>query len=183
MTKKEVFDLLLMSNSHIFPIDGRPIGITKFQVFLALKPILKGKLYWEALINAYQMSDNLFQYRWDVRYCFNSQEPHRKYLMTKEEQMFLRHLPDKVMIYRGMTQAEKKDGFFGVSWTLKKEVAEYFCNDYGRNYDTRGKKNIVHQLLIDKKDIIALIQDRDEEEVIYINKMLVINYIVEKSQD
>ena len=103
--------------------------------------------------------------------------------MTKEEQMFLKNLPDKVKIYRGMTKAEKESGYFGVSWTLRKKVAEFFCNDYGRNYDTRDEEKIVHWLLINKKDIIAVIQDRKEEEVIYINKMPIITYSVETKKE
>ena len=78
-----------------------------------------------------------------------------------------------------MTKAEKKSGYFGVSWTLRKKVAEFFCNDYGKNYDTKDEEKIVHWLLIDKKDIIAVIQDRKEEEVIYINRMPTIKYSVE----
>jgi hypothetical protein len=64
ITKKEIQDLLIYGSSHLEPIDGLPLGVTIFQVFLSLKPILKGKLYWETLHEAYTMSDNLYNYRY-----------------------------------------------------------------------------------------------------------------------
>ena len=53
ITKKEIQELLIFGSSHLEPIEGLPIGVTIFQVFLSLKPILNGKLYWESLREAY----------------------------------------------------------------------------------------------------------------------------------
>ena len=70
ITKKEIQELLIFGSSHLEPIEGLPVGVTIFQVFLSLKPILKGKLFWESLREAYTMSDNLFNYRFDLRAAF-----------------------------------------------------------------------------------------------------------------
>jgi hypothetical protein len=172
MTKKEINVVINRGSSHIEPILlglTVPIGITKFQAFLALKPILKGKLYWHTLRRAYELSDNLFQYRFDVLNAFQSDEPYREYLMDKEERKFLKGLPERVTIYRGMTSKEKKSGYFGSSWTLGKEKAGFFAHIYGRNMATRDLKKTIHKLEVNKSEILAYMNSRGEEEVIYIH--------------
>jgi hypothetical protein len=59
MTKKEIDTLLSWGSSHIIPIPVLPMDVLTLQVFLAIKPLLKGKLYWYALRNVYDMSDNM----------------------------------------------------------------------------------------------------------------------------
>jgi hypothetical protein len=167
MTKKEVDMILMFGNSHTYPFEDRLIGVTKFQAFLAIRYLLKGKLYWYALRNAYEMSDNLYSYRYDIRLVFKSEEPEREYLMNKKERDYLRDLPNQFTIYRGMTESELKSNVFGISWTLKKERAEYFINTYIRNYATNHFKKVVHKLVIDKKDAIAFFNGRKEFEIIY----------------
>lgn len=168
MTKKEVDFLIGRGSSHNAHIPGLPTGVTKFQVFLSLKPLLEKKLYWQSLRKAYDMSDNLFNYRDDVRLSFLSNEPQREYLMFKAERESLKRLPEQFTIYRGMTEAEYKNKNFGISWTLKKEVAEYFAYTYPRNYGTRAAKKVVHELFVDKNDVTAYFDQRKEFEVIYL---------------
>lgn len=95
ITKKEIQDLLIYGSSHLEPIDALPVGVTIFQVFLSLKPILKRKLYWETLHEAYIMSDNLFIYRHDLKAAFISKEENLDFLMSKKEIKILKNLPDK----------------------------------------------------------------------------------------
>ncbi|HWZ21116.1 MAG TPA: hypothetical protein VNW06_00600 [Cytophagaceae bacterium] len=172
MTKKEINLVINRGSSHTesillgLPV---PIGITKFQAFLALKPILKGKAYWHTLRRAYELSDNLYPYRFDVLNAFLSDEPYREYLMDKEERSFLKGLPERVTIYRGMTTKEKKSGYFGSSWTLSKEKAEFFAHTYGRNMATHHLKKTIHKLEINKSEILSYMISRGEEEVIYIH--------------
>ena len=170
ITKKEIQELLIFGSSHLESIDGLPIGVTIFQVFLSLKPILKGKLYWETLREAYTMSDNLFNYRFDLRAAFMSEEENRDSLMSKKEQMVLNTLPEKIKIYRGVTTDEIDSKSFGLSWSLKREVAEFFAFKYRRNYDTSSSLKTVIEIEVDKNEIIAYFQDREEEEIIYLSK-------------
>jgi hypothetical protein len=94
-------------------------------------------------------------------------ELEREYLMSLSERRFLEKLPEKITIYRGMTENELNQKSFGCSWTLKKEVAEFFVNNYQRNYATRHLKKVVHELNINKSEVIAFFNERKEFEIIF----------------
>jgi len=170
MTKKEVDTILGFGQSHLIPIEGFPLGVTRFQAFLAICRVLKGKLYWYALRYAYDCSDDLYEYRFDVKHAFESQEDQKDFLMTKQERIFLQNLPEQITIYRGMTVDELKEGTFGCSWTLKKEVAEFFAYTYHRNLSTSHLEKTVHEIIIDKSEVIAFFNGREEFEIIYFPK-------------
>lgn len=170
MTKKEVTTILLWGASHVVPFEGLPIGVTRFQAFLAIKPILRGRLYWYALSKAYTQSDDLYLYRHDVRQAFESSEPEREHLMNKAERTRLESLPNQLKIFRGMTESERNSNKFGLSWTLNKEVAKKFATTYPRNISTRGQKKLVYEIEINKSDVIALFESRKESEIIYLSK-------------
>lgn len=146
----------MWGSSHLLGIEGLPLGVSRFQVFLAIKPILKGAQYWKTLRNAYDLSDNLFIYRHDVRLAFTSKEPEREQLMSKPERDALSKLPEQVTIYRAMTEQEFISGKFGVSWTLEKKVAKFFAETYGRNLATRKHKRVIHSITINKSEVVAL---------------------------
>jgi len=88
--------------------------------------------------------------------------------MSKREQKYLSILPEDLTIFRGMTVQEFESGDFGVSWTLKKDVAEFFAYTYGRNQATSHLPKMVHELHVKKSDIIAYFGERKEYEVIYV---------------
>ena len=168
MTKKEIDAVLSLGSSHTIP--GYLTGPTKFHLFWALRPFLKGKLYWYALLDVHSHTDNRFSFRAEIKEAFKANQPDRNTLMSKEEQRFLEALPDKITIYRGMTKKELREGDFGISWTLSKEIAEWFANTYGRNYDTNHLKKVVHKLVINKRDVVAFLNGRKEQEIIYLHK-------------
>jgi hypothetical protein len=120
------------------------------------------------LRDAYELSDNLFQYKVDVKLAFARNELKKEYLMSLSERRFLENLPEQITIYRGMTENELKQKTFGCSWTLKKEVAEFFATTYERNYATNHLKKVVHEITIDKSEVIAFFNVRKEFEIIYI---------------
>jgi hypothetical protein len=168
MTKKEIDMVLMFGSSHILPVPGLPKGVTKFQAFLAIKPLLQGKLYWYALRNAYDMSDNNLEYKEDIRLAFLSKEPFREYLMRGSERKQFKDLPPKITIYRGMTEEELLSKDFGISWTLKRRNAEFFAGVYQRNYATKNQKKVIHSAVIDKSNVVAFFNERLEFEIIYI---------------
>lgn len=131
---------------------------------LKLLNFLKGKHYWYALRNSYDSGDDLYEYRKRIKIAFLSKEPFRETLMEEDERKYLESLPDKLTIYRGMTLQEKEQSSFGCSWSLKKEVAEFFAFTYGRNYATQHLEKVVHLLSIDKTDAIAYLGGRNEFE-------------------
>jgi hypothetical protein len=145
-------------------------NLNRFDVFYKHRPKFKGKFYWYALRVAWETTDNLYKYSDVIKYFFNNSEPHRDSIMTDEEKKYLDNLPERIKIYRGMTEVELMKKEFGCSWTLKKEVALFFANDNRRNYDTNHLKKVVHSLTINKKDVIAFLNGRQEYEIIYIKE-------------
>ena len=174
MTKKEIDTILVRGNSHTLYAPGLRIGVTKLQVFLSIQPLLKGKSYWYALRSSFESSDNLLVYKGDINYAFTKAEPDREYLMTKKERDYLASLPDKIKIYRGMTCVEKASKDFGISWSLNKSVAYFFKDTYGRNYSTNGLKKVVYEQTVNKKDVIAFFDGRNESEIIYLSEQKVL---------
>ena len=128
-----------------------------------------GDLYWYTLSKTYNLCDNLFDFKSEIKEAFSSNEPNRNTLMSRKEVSYLQSLPTQVKIYRGMTLQEYEAGDYGVSWTLKKEVAEFFAFTYGRNFSTKHLTKTVHEILVKKAKIIAYFGERNEFEVIYIH--------------
>jgi hypothetical protein len=159
MTDKEISEILTFADSF-----------TRFSEFLKISHLLKGKKYWETLNSVYTCSDNLYQFRHILKSVFLSEEPGREYLMSEEDRDIFDSLPSNFVIYRGMTEREFKSKSFGVSWTLNKEVAEFFAYRYWRNLATKNLKKTIHELTINKSDVIAYFHGRQEYEIIYIPK-------------
>ena len=79
-------------------------------------------------------------------------------LMDNEDYTFYNNLPDKVTVYRGVQSKNHAKGF---NWSLSKKVATRFATDIA--YKNEG---IVCETTVDKKDIIAYTNQRDEKEII-----------------
>ena len=92
----------------------------------------------------------------------------RHLMMTPKERARLAALPDPVKIYRGCGSPEH----IGFSWTLSKKTAEKFaviaCNDRRRMMtpDLVGTAPTVIKATVAKRNIVALINDRKEQEII-----------------
>jgi len=126
--------------------------------------------YWSQLAYCYNKSNNNYSLITEIKRAFSVKRDKRECLMNKNDISFLNGLPESVTIYRGMSVKEAESSDFGISWSLKKEVAEKFANEYFHNYDTRNQAHIVKELTVKKSDLIAYYSDRDEEEVIYIHQ-------------
>lgn len=89
----------------------------------------------------------------------------RKYslnlISTDEERELFESLPDEVTVYRGcfLNEQNRKQGF-NLSWTLSREVAEFFAHRF--NQAGRG----VFEATISKSRILGLFLDREEAEVL-----------------
>lgn len=158
--KKYIDQELLMCNSY-----------ERFPKFLKMIDFfgLDGENYWYGLRQSYDCSDNLYEYRKEVKECFCRDEPSREKLMTKREQNYLNGLPDTITIYRGMTVDEFRSGDFGISWSLKKKVGKFFCEKYLRNFSTNHLPKMVHQLTVKKSEVICYFGQRKEFEIIYVH--------------
>jgi hypothetical protein len=60
---------------------------------------------------------------------------------------------------------EYNSGIYGISWTLKKKIAEQFVE----LRKMVGIECIIHEMKINKKDVVAYITARKEAEIIYIH--------------
>ncbi len=80
----------------------------------------------------------------------------KELLMLEEEFEFFNNLPENITIYRGADSIE------GISWTLSKEKAEWFAKRFNKN----GK---VFEKTVKKTDCLCYLNDRKEEEIIYID--------------
>lgn len=164
LTKAQIDAIYLWPNSY-----------ERFGAFLTIHPICNGANYWYALRRAYESSDNLYRYREHVKQAFLRNEPGIETIMDDNERKTLLDLPETVTIYRGMTDEEFKSTDYNVSWTLKKEVAEYFCKVYGRNHDVKGMKMRVCELTVPKDRLLAFFKTRKEFEVIYTHNVKPLN--------
>lgn len=90
-------------------------------------------------------------------------------LMTKEDIKYLESLPDEIEIHRGMTVRESKNKEYGLSWSLDKKVAEFFAFEHPDNQFHDEEKTVV-SLKIPKKEVIAYLSGRQEEEIIWVSK-------------
>lgn len=159
MTKKEIDNVLSGIGCD---------SLNRFAYFLKIAHSCKGANYWYALQNAYTGSDNLYYLRNLVKDAFLSNEPNREKLMNRKELKHFNSLPEKFTIFRGMTEFEATTKDYGLSWTLNKDVAVFFCEKYERNYSTNHLKRVVIEIEVNKSDVIAFLNNRKEFEIIYI---------------
>ncbi len=127
------------------------------------------KKYWEELADCYNLSDNNYKLASEIKRLFSSKRANREHLMLDNEVRFLNSLPEVVLIYRGMSTEEFESNNFGISWSLKKRVAEKYANEYYHNYDTHGVAHTVVELKITRSQIVAYFSERNEEEIIYLH--------------
>jgi len=121
--------------------------------------------YWECLSQAYIGSDNInFQVPYPIlKSLFSANRENREFLMNEDERMYLKSLSEIVKIYRGCSSKEKESNRLGISWTLSKKVAEFYVS-YHRN---GVKDGIIIEKEINKNEIIAYFNEREEQEIIY----------------
>lgn len=80
----------------------------------------------------------------------------KKYLMGQENYEAYENLPDTFTVYRGLQENAQEDG---LSWTLSKDVAEWFAS----RFENDGE---IIEKIVYKTEVIAYFNDRDEEEII-----------------
>ena len=79
-------------------------------------------------------------------------------LMDEEERGLFQSLDDVVTVYRGVTSYNAQN-VKALSWTLNREVAEWFAHRFGQN-------GTVYEAQVKKENIYAVFLGRNEEEVI-----------------
>lgn len=146
----------------------------QMKLFVKYSKKFTDKEYWTNLRDAYisqfyQHIDQALYYK-----LFSAKRSGKEYLMNDSERAFLEKLPSRITIYRGGSSREEVSGKFGISWTLSKMVAEKFV--FLKSKQT-GEDMVVFTKEIDKKLVIAYIDERKEQEVLYIHKVSIFNIL------
>ena len=140
--------------SQIVYLHERPY---RLEAFLAIADKLPDEKYWSLLSSIWTDTENAWQNLETWKSLFNSDRPKSERLMDWDEQLALSSLADTVKVYRGCQKGINEEG---ISWTLKRDKAEWFANRF-------SKDGIVLEKEISKSDIIAVFTGRNEFEVIY----------------
>lgn len=116
--------------------------------------------YWKTLGEVLTDTENMHQEYSTWRRLLTADVPHRWAMMDRAERAMLRALGRRpIMVHRGYNRAGYEDGF---SWTLSLERAEWFA----QRYASLGQFAKVTTGLIDRRDVIAYMGSRNEEEIV-----------------
>lgn len=151
MTNEQLEETLIMCDST-----------ERLSTFLEISKACKlsNKKYWKHLYESYVNSDRILEQLEldEVKDLFDSNRTCKaEWIMTKRELRELDRLPEMVTIYRGCSEEESGDEEYGISWTTKREVAEWFANRID---------GVVVEMVIHKDSIKAYMLSRSEYEVI-----------------
>lgn len=114
--------------------------------------------YWPLLRSVWIDTENLWQWGPLVRRLLLADKSHRSRLMYEHEQVHIQRLPEVApLIFRGYSLPGKARGW---SWTFDRDKAEWFA----RRFATKTADLAIGEVY--RKDIVAYITGRDEEEVI-----------------
>lgn len=128
----------------------------RLQAFSEIEHLLDDKEYWKLLGQIWVDTENAWANLKLWKKFFSSKRAFRDYLMDWDEQLAHQSLADVVTVYRGCEKGVNEDG---ISWTLKKEKAEWFATRF-------SKVGKVLEMRIKKERIIAVFTGRNEFEVI-----------------
>lgn len=152
--KSDLIDAVLHRKyNRIIYLHERPY---RLQAFISIAKDLPDETYWSLLASIWTDTENAWQNLEQWRELFSSSRPKRERLMDRDEVLALSSLPDTVKVYRGCQKGINEDG---ISWTLKRDKAEWFATRL-------GKDGVVLEKEISKSDIIAVFTNRNEFEVI-----------------
>lgn len=143
-------------SSYLF-LHERPY---RFDAFISISDKLEQqpKLYWELLGDIWVDSENIWQNKSRWKFLMETgPKKNREYFMSEEDREIFKNLPETLTVYRGYVR--NKSGF---SYTLDEDKAKWFAKRFGKN----GK---VVKRIVNKDEIFAYKNDRNEQEVIILN--------------
>jgi hypothetical protein len=153
---QETFEQLKMSTSN-----GQLISLFKKH-----QMSFTDEEYWMNLRETYIMQDYEQLNIKALKKLFLSKRKFNEKLMEPDEYNYLKSLPDFITIYRGGSIDEPEKGF-GISWSLNKQIAEKFAKN--KSIHT-GCEMVVFEKTIYRDLVLAYINSRQEEEIIYLHK-------------
>jgi hypothetical protein len=158
--KKEHIENCLKENDiqgYVF-MHEKPYRLEAFFDFVSKKGTPKDTVaYWETLSEIWTNSENNWQNLKVWKQLLSKNVKNRSKFMDADERKRFRELPNEFTIYRGCTD-ENTDG---LNYTLDKEIAEWFSKRY-------SKKGYVIEKKVQKSEVFAYLNGRNEEEIIYL---------------
>jgi hypothetical protein len=131
--------------------------------------------FWQGVADAWADCDRQSLTKTDWRYLWTDvwvgDEDRWAHVMNDEERAQFEQLPERVAVYRGVWMTELKDGQYwgneisGMSWTLDRDLAHWFAGRY-------GEQGCVFGGTVLRRRILALLQERDESEVVVLPKFV-----------
>lgn len=146
----------------------------RLEIFTKIAGVLTDTEYWELLSTVYQDAIHHYYYRNTWLLLFNAPRKNKQTLITKEAKSFISNLPDIITIYRGCAVDDHK----GFSWTLNKNVAEWYTHVHFIEYKFQ---TVIYQATIKKSDIVCLFQPNLNNEVIIHPKNILTLRLVDKA--
>jgi hypothetical protein len=115
--------------------------------------------YWELLADIWTDSENIHQNKdvWEL--CLSSHRTARERFMSAEERKHFNRLPETLTIFRGCQRRNRN----GLSWTLERDKAAWFAQRF-----SHGGKPIVLEKQVNKADVFAYKDNRNEREIILV---------------
>ncbi len=151
--------------SEIIWMYERPHRIEAFKKYAISLLETDPKEYWNILRAVAMDSENIWQWRDDYKKLIIEHDSiSTRTMMSDDELKAFKELPDKLTVYRGITEIKKNDceRRNGYSWTLSKETAEFFSTRLKREYED----SVILVGEVDKSCVKAYFQGRNEEEII-----------------
>lgn len=133
---------------------------------------ISDEVYWKSIAHCFTMSNMAHANLFILSYFLKNKRPNKHFLMTNEEKTFFDSLPQKITIYRGCSKKEIKSKKLRYSWTLNKSVAEFFAFEYinlafeKSIYKDKSQYDVIERI-IDKSEILAYFDRREEDEILY----------------
>lgn len=156
---------------HAITLHERPY---RLDALLRYEPEMRGSQYWLNVSQVWRDSENIFENRdtWRLVLTWPREDTTPINLMSDNEQELYRALPDDapITIWRGTTDVEAEEGTYGFSWTLSEKTARWFAK---RNALLHGGEAVVLVAEVEKQHVIALLIDRNEEEVVTVGPLIV----------
>lgn len=144
----------------------RPYRMLMYVLLLNETSNLKddAQLAYKLLKEAYIMTDNIYGQLKRSTYPFvladhlielEAALPNRNTdELDEEEKDIYNKLPEKIKVYRGMCDAEKQSGQFGISWTLDEDHALNYV--FYKKNEVQGTIGWRAEMEIDKREIFAV---------------------------
>jgi hypothetical protein len=139
---------------------------TLADLFFKIYKQVDDKTYWKLLGYCYTNSYLGFDEKFLLKLLFTSKKPFREFLMNKEDKNLFDTFPEELTIYRGCSLSEIESKDYRFSWTLSKDVANFFAFEYHRNKNTECG---VVELTVKKEKLLAYFNGRQEEEIIFLS--------------